>query len=325
MVEERISAGQGTRWSSSPDGRPVAGQGRPVALLRFDRCAHLAASGWARAAAAALDTSLVSLRVFPPSPVHANVVFPQRNVVEGFLEARQVETLMVAEQRWHARFGKHETPPALVTLMSMGFQHLVEVLECVSPSLVVLPASRSWPAENVVRLATALQIPVLVCRGSRGSRRMVVASNLEDSRRPVLRLAAQWASVLGQQITLVHNITPMLMVPPPSPEVCWFGVGTAELDQQVAQHRVSLLERSAMEFGVDASVMRELDPAAGILGVASRMDASLVVVGARSVGGAASHRVPRRVLSSARRSVLVVPIDDGLASQAPDTGPGLRN
>ncbi|MBX7096296.1 MAG: universal stress protein [Myxococcaceae bacterium] len=281
-------------------------EGRPVVLLRLEHAGHLVAGGWAHRFADALDAPLVLARLINQSGLRSNVLFPQENLVDGFFEVRRAERLMRARARWQDRFPEGQALLPMVSIVNLGVLHLAEALAGIRPGLVVMPASRSWPEVNVVRLATLLDVPVLVAREGPAQRRMLAASNLKDVTRPVLRLAAQWASVAGHRLTLLHNVEPILPVMV-SPEGIGWGGLQQETEERLALAHTQQLEHVAHALGAEFTVTRELDTATGIIRAAASVGAGVVVVGAPSALESSRHPVAERVVAHAPQSVMVVP------------------
>lgn len=161
-----------------------------------------------------------------------------------------------------------------------------------------------------MKLAMLLEVPVLVARAGPSGRHMLAASNLEDLTRPVLRLASQWATVAGHRLTCLHNVEPWLPVMVSPEGIAWNAIqqGTEE---RVAQLREQQLELAARSLGADCALTREFDTAAGIISAATKVGASVVVVGAPTATGSPRHRVTERVVGRAPQSVMVVPVSRG--------------
>lgn len=296
----------------------IEGSG-PVVLIRCDGANHGPAMRWASAFAAALSTDLVLIRLVSGRPLATNLLFPHRHAAEGLRQAKAALRVMQARARWQRRFFSGGTAPAFLSIPREGTARLIDSLAGLAPRLVVLPASGVWPGDAVGRLATGAQVPVLVARAPRapdGEAPIVAASNLADARLPVLTHAADVAHALGRPLTFVHNLDPV--------PFAWVGTElypmTAGIEQAALTFSLQTLERVAQTHDADVTVTRQGDPVTGILSAARRAVADLVVVGAASSPSFISRRVTARVITAARRSVLVVPLpssDSASSAEAP--------
>lgn len=295
---------------------PGIGKSGPVVLIRCDGASHGPAMRWARALVAVMSTDLVLVRLVEGRPLATNLLFPQRHAAEGLRQAKAALCVMQARARWQRRFFSGGTAPAFCSIPREGAARLVDSLAALAPRLVVLPANGVWPGDVVARLATGAQVPVLVARPSRGEAPIVAATNLCDTRLPVLTQAAVLAHTLGRSLTFVHNLDPV--------PFAWIGTElypmTADIEQAAMSFSLQTLERVAQTHDADVTITRQGDPVTGILSAARRAVADLVVVGAASRPSFLSRRVTARVISTARRSVLVVPLpssDSASSAEAP--------
>ncbi len=279
---------------------------RPVVLLRGDHAAHLEAARWAQTVAAALKAEVVVVRVLNPRGVRANLLFPQKNLGDGLESVENAHRSMDARVRWQRRFRPPESAPAQLSLVNEGVARLGAALEPLRPRLVVMPASQFWPGDTVARLAAACGTPVLVARASRRPGRVVAATNLEDGSLPVLHQAAEWAHTLHWPLTFVHNLQ--------TSPLAWVGIDAfpfvppEPVEPALGPRQMHQLEQVAGEADADVTVTHSLDPVAGILDAAREAAAELLVVGTPHAASWMSRRVTARVVASAKRSVLVVPL-----------------
>jgi len=299
--------------TTSPMVRYRSSGPRPIVLIRADGVAHGPASRWAAELAVALSTRVVVVRHVTTRPLRANPFFPQRHVADGLSNTRAALRVMEARVRWQRRFTSG-TAATMVSLESTGLSALSEALRGLDPQVIVLPASRHWAGDNVARLSLEMNVPVLVGRRRRGHAPVVAASNLMDTRLPVLRQAAGIAGALGRSVTFVHNVEPMVLG--------WVGDGLTPFvlpafEPRVADHQVERLESAANEHDAGVTVTCQSDPVGGILAAARRAHADLIVVGADSSRDFLSRRVTARVVADPTSSVLVVPLrSDAPASSA---------
>lgn len=273
----------------------------PVVALRAPRAAHGAATRWSRTLAETLQTDVVVVRPIKTPRLRANVLFPQRNLTEGLALARDAQRVMTARARWQRKFAGAGDVPAMLSLSEAGPNELVDAMRPLRPSIIVVPACEAWAGDAVTRLVRDSGVPVLVVRAGSSTSPIVAASNLADTRAPVLRQAAEWAHVLGRELTVVHNLEPVA--------VEWAGDGAVPgvlraTEQELALRRVQEAERLAALLSADLEVSRRADPVGGILEAASRDTQALIVV------GAPEKRAPvaEGVVTQAGGSVLVVPV-----------------
>jgi nucleotide-binding universal stress UspA family protein len=155
-------------------------------------------------------------------------------------------------------------------------------------------ARDSAPGELVHALVADSACPVLVSSPSGDGKSMMVATDLDSPRLPVVRAAARMARRLGRLLTVVHNVDGASASPQP------------RRVEQAMTHRLETLGEvvRAIDHVEDATVTREATAVDGILQVARTRDVDMVVVGVRRGLGLTS----RSILAEARRSVLTVPL-----------------
>jgi nucleotide-binding universal stress UspA family protein len=147
----------------------------------------------------------------------------------------------------------------------------------------------------VIRLTRRCSCAVLVPRGHSAFLTLLAATDLRDANGTVLRRAAQIAAALDAKSIAVHSLV----------EVS----GTAS-EVELENRRRSLARATRdIDNQFETVVVRTLDAARGILDEARENDADLIVVGVRRKHQPTSSTgTAMRVISDARRSVLVAPL-----------------
>ncbi|MDP2275605.1 MAG: universal stress protein [Archangium sp.] len=257
---------------------------RPVVLLRYEGAAHLNARRWAGVLAAAFDTELIVVRLIEERALRLGGVL--RPAAAPMNEALKV---IDARVRWQRRFGEGRAQPALISLPNEGTSQLAQALATLGPQVVVLGSARTWPGDCVAQLATESGTPFLIARPARTGAGVVAATSLTEAQFPVLKEAQAWATALGRPLTLLHNIEP-------------------RLGQSLRTGLEEKMETFAQEHGAAVAFTRAYDPVSSILDVARADDADVIVVGASASRSDAARRVAPRIVSMAKRSVMVVPL-----------------
>lgn len=165
----------------------------------------------------------------------------------------------------------------------------------------------------VMRAATC---PVLLARGTHGTNRIVVATNLADPTWPTLRAAAIEASRTGGEVTVLHCIEPMTVIASSD-----FPVPLDPHTDEAEATAMQQLEQAARESGLVGATLRiELGSAGGtILDHARALAADLVIVGTHGRSGARRlllGSTAEEVVRDATCDVMVVRLHDDTA--APD-------
>ena len=203
------------------------------------------------------------------------------------------EAVVDAARRWLVRWsgavlGDRRAPEVRV---SVG--HLRNELERLgrerSLGMVLLAAADGWSGRQVTALVQHLGAPVLVLGGPAEAGGVVAATDLEDAHLPVARGGIALAERLAARVTFVHN-----------------------RDRVTAPRRGRLLARIAKgRVPHRRATTAHRDTARAILDAARDARADVIVVGARPrswLSRLLRRSVPARVLDSADRSVLVLPI-----------------
>jgi nucleotide-binding universal stress UspA family protein len=160
--------------------------------------------------------------------------------------------------------------------------------------IVVLSSDVGQSGSCVTALATSADVPVLVARETTSGDAVIAGTDLHDTRFPVLQMAADMIDNFDTRLVGVHNLEP--------------GTTAAELTQRRTELATAL---DAITFAPELVIDCAVDPADAVLLAARERDADLVVVGAppRAWLDSLLHpTVAARVVTSARRSVLVTPI-----------------
>jgi nucleotide-binding universal stress UspA family protein len=168
-----------------------------------------------------------------------------------------------------------------------------KVARSTGAQIIVVGASH-WSAGAIARLVTAAPRGVLVAHPPRTRNQMIAATDLTDTRFPVIHTAAKLAEGLSARVTVVHNIEQKGQGP------------VVALDLDTVAHRLGTLERLArqlerVEGGHVASSQTTVE---AILHVAQTRDADIAVVGIRPGRG----RTLLAFLEQATCSVLAVPL-----------------
>lgn len=188
--------------------------------------------------------------------------------------------------------------------------------------LISVPAMRGRSGSLVAALARSSGVPVLVTRGRGTVRSLLAASDLEDESYPILRKAAELAGEVAADVLLLHDLAERGRGPHRAPLAVVTSAG-----QRSEQQRQRLL-RAAHRWLPRGKIVvtRENDPARAIVAQAVDSDVDTIVVGTRPrpwLARGMAQTVAARVVESADRSVLVVPIDGGEAGPAPAVSTGL--
>lgn len=199
--------------------------------------------------------------------------------------------------------------PAVELADLHGAEQATELIlrEAATPSveLVMLAGLPSGATPAYAALAMTLlrrcTRPLLFVGNSNPNPLVMAATDCSDPALPVLRAAWQMASVLGNQIVLVHNIDHTgsqfaeRIGMPLSPELA---------DVLALRSREWLENAAAIS---DVLITRDVDNAVGVLNAARRLDAGLLVVGVKPAEQA-PHGTALQILMQAQRSVLFVPL-----------------
>lgn len=176
--------------------------------------------------------------------------------------------------------------------------------------LIVLPPLPRNGGDAAAQVAHAARVPVLVARPGRSQNTVVAATNLRDSRYPVLRHARSVSSMLQADLILVHNVEPAMMIPTPEVATLWLDA-MPRTDVAAQTQRLATVAES-MPHCVGAVVKCEANTAQAILEASRSCDADLIVVGvARRYSRwerLLRTSVAARVADRAYRSVLLFPV-----------------
>jgi nucleotide-binding universal stress UspA family protein len=172
--------------------------------------------------------------------------------------------------------------------------------------LAIGAPAASWPARMLSvgvgnKALEGFTTPLLVSRPLQGGRRfgdrIVVASDGGESSHGLVELAMRLARVLGSNVTLVHALgreSPLKR-------------GQSREQQRALEEQEQMLT-GARAYGTNDVVVKPGRAADVIRAAAGAVDASLVLMGSRSVDAVrAMGRVTRSVVHQARCSVLLAP------------------
>jgi hypothetical protein len=159
--------------------------------------------------------------------------------------------------------------------------------------LLILPRGAPRLASLVTELAQRSQRAVLVPKSRASFGTLLAATDLEDSRSPVLRRAAQLGDELGATVLALHSVVAL----------------RTELSE-LEWNRLRL-ERATRDCGgvLEPIVAHAVDPTQGILQQARARRAGLIVVGTRTRPDRAAPNTAVRLLEGARYSILVAPLE----------------
>ncbi len=282
-----------------------------ILLVHPERMGMGDATRRAEALAMLLGAELTLVKLSRSGGLHTNVIFPQANVADGLERLRRARREARSLARWAAWREKRGDPCIDVVLCPPGVEALIDVCSQEGVALLVVPGALGWNGHTVGRLATGAGVPVLLARPVRGSDGLVVASNLEDPKRPVIRAAIALAARVEATLTVVHNEELAM------PGIVSAGVAAGMAfqpidDRALARGKQEALscELAAMGHPGPVRVTQRFDPVEGILDTARGADADLIIVGVRerSAPGLFATHVAERVCATARGSVLLMPV-----------------
>ncbi len=258
-----------------------------------------------------LGATLVVLKLTAPHRPRSRPIFPDGAARDGLQFVSRALREAAIVERWGALRARCGAAPLEVLFSSPSVSELVAICQEPGTALVVMPAALGHFAHGATGLAARARVPVLLAHAARSDERVVVASNFEDPRLPVVREAARLAERLDAPLTVVHNVagfSAQLVAAGAASGMPLLPTDDAELARERA--RSVSLALAALDVLPDVSVTSRLDPVTGILEEAARADADLVVVGVRRQAGARrfASGVPERVCAAAAHSVLLVPI-----------------
>jgi len=173
----------------------------------------------------------------------------------------------------------------------------------VDAELVVLAPLGKGSGKCVTELARRAERPVLVAREAAREDSILVATDLEDPRHPVLRQGVK-LSRGDAAVVALHNMKPLV------PLLGLTAPDAATSAQEAARER---LRRAAagLPTTVETVIAREASPVTAILHEAQVRAAGLIVVGTRPkswYGRLVSEDVAAQVVNRASRSVVVTPV-----------------
>lgn len=277
-----------------------------VVLLHPVRQAMGDARRRAEAMAVVLGAQLLVVKLARPSSARTHMLFPQAQHAEGLAVLQEGLREMRVLERWQAWRERKGAAP--VEALGCAASVAEVLLLCAEREvvLVVMPAAFSWFGAGVTSLVARSGVPVLLAHRARAHDRLVVATNLRDPARPLIKRAFELTERLGASLTVVHN------APHFAAQAAAAGLGptpsASEDDGGLANEL--RLELASLGSHPAVTVTHRLDTARGILETATRQDADLIVVGvrARAPSRMFAGGVAERVCSSAGRSVLLVPV-----------------
>lgn len=280
-----------------------------VVLLHPVRQAMGDARRRAEAMAVVLGAQLLVVKLASPASTRTHMLFPQAQHADGLGVLQRGLREMRVLERWQGWRERRSAPPVEALSCAPSVAELLLLCAEREVALVVMPAAFSWFGAGVTNLVARSGVPVLLAHRARAHDRLVVATNLRDPARPLLKRAFELTERLGASLTVVHNAPHFAaqaaaagLRPRPSPPN----------DDEAAGGLASELRLELASLGSHpaVTVTHRLDTARGILETATGQDADLIVVGvrARAPSRMFAGGVAERVCSSAGRSVLLVPV-----------------
>lgn len=178
-------------------------------------------------------------------------------------------------------------------------------------TIVVNPSDLSRGA--AAALAHRTDAAVLIARSPRPSGAVIAATDLEAQWAPVLQTAAELATLLEVPMAVLHNVSPVIVLPSAFTMDGTAAPSIVQVEQLVEGARRELMRAlGSFPGSPEAIVATHTNARSAILETAATRDADLIVVGAyrsstlrrRVLGGVATT-----IALEAPQSVLVVPVE----------------
>lgn len=203
--------------------------------------------------------------------------------------------------------------PGSRTLVVEGVVTRVAIEACgeLEADLVVVSDEDLASPLDLAEIAEETGAPTLLARAAAGGDAVIAATDLRHADTPVLRTAADLGARLEAAVIAVHNV-PVLAVQPMTP----LGPAlTAPPTVSELADRSDALDHATAQLATPIDRVLACEPRTvdAVLGAARARSADVVVVGTHTRSWLARllfGSTARDVLSRARRSVLVVPIED---------------
>jgi nucleotide-binding universal stress UspA family protein len=227
--------------------------------------------------------------------VAAGEAGPPRDLVQAIRDAQRVlaasrRTRKLCDRTLHYVLPTARICVRLGSLVDQVAQRAAEL----NSSFIVVPPGTARLAPSVIELARRTDCPVLVPKGRGPYVTLLAATDLEDSRTPLLEQAARLAQELDTVVLAVHSVGDLV------------GEPTAAFDE-----RRRLLEHAAerLDGRLEPLLCRAADPVQAILEQARNRCAGVIMVGTRPRFGRVPPNTAAQLVQRARRSVLVAPLD----------------
>jgi nucleotide-binding universal stress UspA family protein len=248
------------------------------------------------------------------STLHVLRVVPGRSArrndpVRAMRETVHLLRLLAATRRW-----VHDVTGQAISSdrVRVGTGKLVELAarraKEIGAALVVVPPLDGRFGSRITALASRARVPVLVERGVGGRESVLAATDLQDSRYPVLVQAASLSRQLDLPLVTLHNLNPRLGVSrTPASNAA---TSTHEDAWRAMKAQLELASRGLAER-VETVVADELNPVSAILREARAREADYIVVGTRPrswLARLAYSSVAADIVNATQRSVLVAPV-----------------
>lgn len=268
---------------------------------------------WARLRGVPLHVCHVAPRL-----LGSDMLFPQRVAQEATAQAElQAGLGEQLRERVSTLTGRAETDFELVLTTGKPYAEIVREAERLQAGLVVVGSHATSGltdiflgdvAERVVRYA---HCPVLVARPHAQNGQLLVATDFSEAAFSALEAAARHAKEAAAKLTLMCSIGRKMQVALSMAELGGSGYSFVQDEYEAARNQATHRLRELLgRVGIAGEIrVTDLEPAAGIVQVATETQAELVVVGAagrtglrRLLVGSVAEKVARH----APCSVLVV-------------------
>lgn len=264
--------------------------------------------------ARALGADLYVVHVLP-SPRWSGSLFPKRR----FALAAQIAAARDSAHRYVEAMLARRFPASQIVIEHGEVAATIDaVADRLGASLVVAHggpggAPRRRVSGVVQRLLRRADRPLLIARDPMESNGIVAATDFSNATFPALTQASAIGARLHAPVTFVHNVDPFASLLAANT----FGVGPALIslslhDAEARKAAHLKYVASTLPGEIESVILAREDATDAILEVARARDADVVVVGAhkhRGLSRISRRRTAERVVASARRSVLTVPIE----------------
>jgi len=218
------------------------------------------------------------------APLHVLEVTPE----DGLVTERSTR------RRWLEHLGARTAASRRCQASGSLVNEAIDYAHAHDARMIVVPSPEGMSGSCVTAIATAARAPVLVAHPPTGGDAVVAATDLHDATYPVLQQAADMIDHAEAALVGLHSVDA--------------AADSAEVAQCVTALAVAL---EPLALTPEAVVDSGTDPADAVLATARARNADLIVVGAPPrtwIDSMLRPCVAARVVASARRSVLVMPV-----------------